>query len=103
MAGVRKVKNFRLEVSCLINVAFALVYFPEGINPTTAKLNEALPNAPASLYTPEQHILTSGICRDNTRTIARAFGSRSLSNNDTVYLLVRPFGTPTDDPDVTDG
>jgi hypothetical protein len=55
MAGVRKVRNFRLEISCPVNIAFALVYFPEGIAPKSAKLNESLPDSPSSLYTPEQH------------------------------------------------
>jgi hypothetical protein len=104
MAGVRKVRkvrNFRLEISCPLNIAFALVYFPEGIAPKSAKLNESLPDSPSSLYTPEQHVMCSGICRDNTLTISRAFGSRSLSNNDTIFLLVRPFTSPGDTTFVT--
>jgi hypothetical protein len=101
MAGVRKVRNFRLEISCPVNIAFALVYFPEGIAPKSAKLNESLPDSPSSLYTPEQHVMSSGICRDNTLTISRAFGSRSLSNNDTIFLLVRPFTSPGDNTFVT--
>jgi hypothetical protein len=101
MAGVRKVRNFRLEISCPVNIAFALVYFTEGIAPKNAKLNESLPDSPSSLYTPEQHVMSSGICRDNALTISRAYGSRSLANNDTIFLLVRPFATPGENVFVT--
>jgi hypothetical protein len=101
MAGVRKVRNFRLEISCPVNIAFVLVYSPEGIAPKNAKLNESLPDAPSSLYTPEQHVMTSGICRDNTLAISKAYGSRALSNNDTIFLLVRPFVGPGENTFVT--
>jgi hypothetical protein len=101
MAGVRKVKNFRLEISCPVTIAFALVYFPEGIAPTSAKLNESVPETPASLYTPEQHVMTSGICRDNTMTVSKVYGARSLSNNDTIFLLCRPFVAPPEGTSVT--
>jgi hypothetical protein len=101
MAGVRKVRNFRLEISCPVNIAFALVYFPEGIAPKQAKLNESVPDTPSSLYTPEQHVMTSGICRDNTMTVSKAYGSRSLANNDTIFLLCRPFVAPPENTNVT--
>jgi hypothetical protein len=58
MAGVWKVRSFRLELSCQVPIAFALHYFAQGINPKTAKLNESKPDTPSSLDTPEQHIMT---------------------------------------------
>jgi hypothetical protein len=72
MAGVSKVRSFRLELSCPVPIAFALLYFLEEINPKTAKLNESKPDIPSSLDTPEQHIMTSGIVSDSALTIARA-------------------------------
>jgi hypothetical protein len=101
MARVRKVRNFRLELICSVPAAFGLVYFPEGINPKSSKLKESLPDTLARLYPPEQHIMTSCICRDNAVTIVKAYGTRSLSNNDTIYLLARPFIAPQEDTNRT--
>jgi hypothetical protein len=72
-----------------------------GIAPKQAKLNESVPDTPSSLYTPEQHVMTSGICRDNTMTVSKAYGSRSLANNDTIFLLCRPFAAPPENTSVT--
>jgi hypothetical protein len=90
-AGIRKVRRFRLELSTSIPTMFALVYFPEGIDPAQAILNAMAGNDPTSLYTPEQHVLTSGIIRDSVMTIARSSRGRSLSNGDQIVLLWRPF------------
>jgi hypothetical protein len=70
---------------------FALIYFPEGISTDTAALNKSTETIPTSLYSPEQHVLTSGIVRDNSLTVARSSRGRSLSNGDSVWLLARLF------------
>jgi hypothetical protein len=90
-AGIRKVRNFRLRLSCESTCMFALVYFPEGIDPLASTLNSSPGNNPTSLYTPEQHVLTSGILDAAGITVARAARGRSLSNGDHVWLLFRPF------------
>jgi hypothetical protein len=90
-AGIREVRRFPLELSTNIPVMFALIYFPEGIDPENGTLNASAGDSPTSLYTPEQHIPTSGIIRDSPMTIARATRGRSLSNRDSVFLLWRPF------------
>jgi hypothetical protein len=90
-AGIRKVGRFRLELSCDLPVMFPLIYFPEGINPTTGALNSSPGDAPTRLDTPEQHFVTSGIIRDSTMTIAHSNRGRSLSNGDSMWLLVKPF------------
>jgi hypothetical protein len=71
-AGVRKVRGFRLELTCAQPCMFALIYFPEGISTDNAQLNTTPAEMPTSLYTPERHIITSGILRDSALTIARS-------------------------------
>jgi hypothetical protein len=84
--GVRKVRGFRLELTCAQPCIFALINFPEGIATETAQLNKSTGDMPSSLYTPEQHIITSGILRDSALTIARSRRGRSLANGDSVFL-----------------
>jgi hypothetical protein len=96
MAGVRI--SFRFELSLPNPLAFALIYFPEGINPETTSLTESKPETPSRLYTPEQHIMTSGLVPDNVLTIAASFRTRSLAHNDTMHLLARPFDAPVSKP-----
>jgi hypothetical protein len=90
-AGVRKVRGFRLELTCADPCMFALIYFPEGIPPLTAELAKSVADMPTSIYTPEQHIITSGILRDSSLTLARSRRGRSLANGDSIYLLARLF------------
>jgi hypothetical protein len=90
-AGVRKVRGFRLELTCAQPCMFALIYFPEGIQPTTANLAKSTADLPTSIYTPEQHIITSGILRDSSLTLARSRRGRSLANGDSIWLLARLF------------
>jgi hypothetical protein len=95
-AGVRKVRGFRLELTCANPCMFALIYFPEGISTDTAQLVKSTALLPTSIYTPEQHIITSGILRDSSLTIARSRRGRSLANGDSIYLLARLFENADD-------
>jgi hypothetical protein len=70
---------------------FALIYFPEGISIDTAQLVKSTATLPTSIYTPEQHIITSGILRDSSLTLARSRRGRSLANGDSIWLLARLF------------
>jgi hypothetical protein len=90
-AGVRKVRGFRLELTCARPCMFALIYFPEGIATANAELAKTVADLPTSLYTPEQHIITSGILRDSALTLARSRRGRSLANGDSIWLLARLF------------
>jgi hypothetical protein len=95
-AGVRKVRGFRLELTCASPCMFALIYFPESIPTDNAELSKSTAVLPTSIYTPEQHIITSGILRDSSLTIARSRRGRSLANGDSIWLLARLFEDEAD-------
>jgi hypothetical protein len=69
----------------------ARIYLPEGISPSNANLAKSTADMPTSIYTPEQHIITSGILRDSSLTLACSRRGRSLANGDSIYLLSRLF------------
>jgi hypothetical protein len=49
VAGIGQVRSFRLELFCSLPVAFALVYFPEGVEPAVVQSNEFQPSVATSL------------------------------------------------------
>ena len=87
IAGVRRTRNFRIEVVSPVDVMFALIYFPEGINPANATLNISIAGGITSLYTPEQHIMTSGIATAGALTHASSTFGRSLSSGDKISII----------------
>jgi hypothetical protein len=61
-------------------------------------LNDSQFDNPACLDNPEQHLLCSGMSRENMITFTRSLCERNLSNGDTVRLLAKPFGVPEENP-----
>jgi hypothetical protein len=88
ITGVRRIQDFTLKLSAASPLVYALVYVPEGINAEGVSLNISEPSAATSVYTPEQHIILSGVVSGDMYP-ARYFGSRNLASGDAVYLLTR--------------
>jgi hypothetical protein len=80
----------------MLMVGWNTLYFPEGISTDNAQLNKSTAQLPTSIYTPEQHIITSGILRDSSMTLARSRRGRSLANGDSIWLLARLFEDEAD-------
>lgn len=104
-AGMRKAKNFTLSMqytSFEAPVAFALVYVPQGQNPS--ELNRAAwaaqSTAPTSLYEPNQNVIMQGLLPPecNGRQEFRTRLARNLNSGDTVYLVLRAIDDLTTTP-----
>lgn len=90
--GTRKVKNFDLQFmyeTLPFPVAFALVYVPEGQDPSSLTLSAG--GNPASLYEPNQNVIMSGILPPSaTNTIHyRTRLARNLNSGDTIQIILR--------------
>jgi hypothetical protein len=68
--GVRKIRGFRLELSCSPPISFSAMYFPERINPNIAVLNDPTAVATANFDTRESRISCFGIIRDSALIFA---------------------------------
>jgi len=96
--GMRKVKNFTVNLVPQMDdqfpVYWALVYVPEGTQAGSMNVSTTT----ASLYEPNQFVLTCGIS-DPTSGPIRFFTplARNLNSGDAIYLLVGnpTSGTPT--------
>ena len=100
--GTRKVKNFTLRLCARetayddaqaqqqivdrARVAFALVYVPEGTNPSNIQFGAG--NQPASLYEPNQNVIMSGIIDSNQTYSFKTRLARNLNAGDTVALVL---------------
>jgi hypothetical protein len=94
--GIRRVARIDLTVgspTIAAQIAFALVYVPEGIDGSQQNIALATEGATTSLYVPEQHVMTSGTV--NNGTVQRYFAptGRSLASNDTIWLYARAHDT----------
>ena len=87
--GMRKCKNFTLQLmsdSTAIPIMWALVYVPEGTQPS----NMSLPNQNnvTSLYEPNQNVIMSGILDTNSGTVVkRTRLARNLNSGDRIVIV----------------
>lgn len=100
--GTRKAKNFTLNLYTNSEVPFyfALVYVPEGTQPSALTINNvpfdsANILASASLYEPNQNVIISGFIGGLAGEIGRFKSrlARNLNSNDSIVLLVAPVDT----------
>jgi hypothetical protein len=90
--GIRRVARIDLTVgtpTAAAELAFALVYVPEGITATDQNINFSTTQNPVSLYVPEQHVLTSGSVTAGSHQRYFVSTGRSLASNDTIWLYAR--------------
>ena len=112
--GTRKAKNFTIRVyadntiqtnsqnqertssSCVL---WALVYVPEGTVPSVPNLGS--PNAPSSIYDPNQNVICSGISTSlgGTTTVKTRL-ARNLNSNDQLYIVLYDLQSPNQAGDV---
>lgn len=102
IGGMRKTKNFSLTLNMQyvdIPLIFALVYVPEGTQPSQLQLGGTLssenPNFPhlttASVYEPNQNVIMSGIvpASSTTPVIKTTRMARNLNSGDSIMLVFR--------------
>lgn len=89
--GVRKAKNFTLNIACDSGEPFqwALVYVPQGFPDKSLTLDVGVETA-SSIFEPNQNIIMSGTtwynCPQNKFTTRLA---RNLNSGDSIYILLR--------------
>jgi hypothetical protein len=97
IAGIRRCRNFELNMDPIGGQIFwALLFVPQGIN--AAQVDIAFiqnPQAPVSLYSPEQHIMASDVCAPGAPSHSFTKTSRSLADGDQVILVLRAVGAST--------
>lgn len=103
--GTRKCKNFTLRLCAeqtmyndqttdsfdRARVAFALVFVPEGTNPSALQYGAG--NQPASLYEPNQNVILSGIIDSNQTYNFKTRLARNLNAGDTIALVLGDLTT----------
>jgi hypothetical protein len=97
IAGIRRCKNFDLVFTAEAGtVFFALIYVPQGINADATILTLIGDHQPPiSLYSPEQHIITSGVATGSSTSHFFAKANRALSDGDQVLLVMQGLGATT--------
>lgn len=86
--GKRKAKNFtlRMKTDSDIPLFWALLYVPEGLNPSMITLS-----ASGSMYEPAQNVIMSGIISKNSaQDTFRSRLARNLNSGDRIILSIRP-------------
>jgi hypothetical protein len=92
--GLRRVARMDLNIGSpteAAQIAFALVYVPEGIVGGSGQINLSTANAATSLYVPEQHVLTSGSVVGGTMQRYIVPVGRSLASMDSIWLYARSY------------
>lgn len=98
--GTRKCKNFTLRLCAeqtlyddqqnqtfdRARVAFALVFVPEGTNPSHIQFGAG--NQAASLYEPNQNVILTGIIDSNQTYSFKTRLARNLNAGDTIALVL---------------
>lgn len=93
--GMRKVKNFSISISgtsAYVQFAYALVYVPQGTQPTALGLGST-ENA-ASLYEPNQNVIMSGLINNGIGNgVVRNYSrlARNLNSGDQICIILRPL------------
>ena len=99
--GTRKCKNFTLTIVTKAGesdfakpIYFALVFVPQGTNPSALTLGHTVTNntlQSASYYEPNQNVIIQGFI-DNTQVYRfKTRLARNLNSGDTIVLIWRPF------------
>lgn len=98
VGGTRKCKNFTLSIvsSSVSPMFFALVYNPEGTDPSMINAGTTAGDIPyilsaASLYEPNQNVIMSGLLGGPNSTVERFRSrlARNLNSGDRIVLLLR--------------
>ena len=103
--GVRKVKNFTLTILLKFPVGsndintpcyFALVYIPEGLDPSELKIGQEIPSntntlIAESFYEPNQNVIMQGFIDGAQVYRYKSKLARNLNSGDKIMLIWRPF------------
>ena len=85
--GMRKVKHFTLSFTMGQDLAYALVYVPDGYEPNSINVPEA--GMAISMYEPNQFVISQGVIDSNGGPLRiRSPLSRNLNSGDSIYLIL---------------
>ena len=88
--GVRKAKNFSLKIlyAGTAPLMFVLVYVPQ--KQGVGSITRGTPQAPASLYEPNQNVIMSGYITPNYNTMQtfRTRLARNLNSGDSIQIAI---------------
>ena len=85
--GMRKVKHFTLTFAPANDMAYALVYVPEGYDPNV--INYPVDGMAISMYEPNQFVISQGILDSQSGQLRiRSPLSRNLNSGDSIYLIL---------------
>lgn len=91
--GKRKAKNFtlRMKTNSELPLFWALLYVPQGNDPSLIKLQPA-----GSFYEPSQNVIMSGIIsKTSAQDTFRSRLARNLNSGDRIVLSIRPSDKST--------
>jgi hypothetical protein len=92
VAGLCKVRAFLLEASSSNAVLFALIYLPDGIDPTVTNLRLSTAQTTSSLCPPAQRVILSGTTNPGALAVLSAQSIRALASGDGIDLLAGNIG-----------
>ena len=99
--GTRKVKNFTLTIDSNnyeMPMAWALVYVPDGQEPSKLTVTGIADNKIPELYKPNQNVIMQGILNPASNYRPLRFTTRlarNLDSGDSIYLVFAPYGEQT--------
>ena len=85
IGGKRKVGNFQINIYSNAMCLWALVYVPNGTNPSALTLGSAV-----AYYEPSNHLISQGIVAEVRSASYYVRMTRNLNEGDNIYLLLRP-------------
>jgi hypothetical protein len=87
-AGVRKIKNIRLDMisDSPVPTYWAILYIPEGVNDNPPLIVGGL-QAGSSIYEPNQNVMMDGVCSNLAPVHQFTSISRNLTGGDQVILV----------------
>jgi hypothetical protein len=98
-AGVRKVKNIRLDMVSASPVPsyWAIIYIPEGVDADPG-LSVGSLQAGSSIYEPNQNVMMYGVCSSSAPVHQFTSLSRNINGGDQVILVCQGIadGDPVD-------
>ena len=85
IGGKRKIGNFQLNLCSSTILLWALVYVPNGSQPSSLQLGSS-----TAFYEPSNNLISQGVVAEKPSNPVHVRYQRNLNEGDQVVLLVRP-------------